>query len=63
MDRYNLNLVIQGILTLVLIVGMIWIVVSPNTGDEAVKAALAILGAATGFIFGRTVPLTNGEKK
>lgn len=65
MDRYIVSLIIQGVLTLVLVVGMIWIVVNPNTGDEAVKAALAILGAATGFIFGRAVPMVNGngEKK
>jgi hypothetical protein len=46
------KLLIEGVLALVLLVGMVWIVLSPVT-DEATKGALVILGGAAGFIFGR----------
>ena len=46
------KVVIEGLLALVLVVGMIWIVLSPVT-DQATKGALVILGGAAGFIFGR----------
>jgi hypothetical protein len=46
------KLVSQAVLALVLLIGMIWIVLSPVT-DEATKGALVILGGAAGFIFGR----------
>jgi hypothetical protein len=46
------KLISQGVLALVLLIGMIWIVLSPVT-DEATKGALVILGGAAGFVFGR----------
>ncbi len=46
------KLITQAVLALVLLIGMIWIVLSPVT-DEATKGALVILGGAAGFIFGR----------
>ena len=46
------KLAIQGILALVVLVGMIWIIISPTT-DEVSKAALVIISSAAGFLFGR----------
>ena len=46
------KLISQSVLALVLLIGMVWIVLSPVT-DEATKGALVILGGAAGFIFGR----------
>lgn len=46
------QIAVQGVLALVLLIGMVWIVLSPVT-DEATKGALVILGGAAGFIFGR----------
>lgn len=46
------KLITQSVLALVLLIGMVWIVLSPVT-DEATKGALVILGGAAGFIFGR----------
>lgn len=47
-----IQIAVQGVLALVLLIGMVWIVLSPVT-DEATKGALVILGGAAGFIFGR----------
>lgn len=43
----------QAALALVLLIGMIWVILSPNTSDAASKSALVILGSAAGFVFGR----------
>lgn len=42
----------MAIIAITLILAMTWIVVTPTT-DETVKAALVVIGAAVGFIFGR----------
>lgn len=53
MSEKQLSIIIQGILALVVVVGMVWIVVTPSVSDEATKAALVIISSAVGFIFGR----------
>lgn len=40
-------------MALVLIVAMTWIVISPDTNDEASKAALVVVGSTVGFLFGK----------
>jgi hypothetical protein len=46
------QMVIQGVMVLVLLLSMTWIVLSPETSDDASKAALVIVGSAVGFLFG-----------
>jgi hypothetical protein len=41
-----------ALVSIVLILAMTWIVVSPTT-DETQKGALVVIGSAVGFIFGR----------
>jgi hypothetical protein len=46
------KLVIQGVLALVVLVGMVWIILSP-VNEAATKGALVIISSAAGFLFGR----------
>lgn len=53
MNERIVSIIVQGVLALVLVIGMIWIVIEPSVNDETTKAALVIIGSAVGFIFGR----------
>lgn len=50
------QVLIQAVLALVLLVGMIWIILNPNTSDAASKGALVVVSSAAGFLFGRNTP-------
>ena len=41
------------LVSIVLIIAMTWIVLSPSTNESADKAALLVIGSAVGFMFGR----------
>jgi hypothetical protein len=45
---------VQSALVLVLLVGMIWIVASPNVTDEVTKAALVVISSAAGYLFAKS---------
>lgn len=47
------KLAVQAVLALVLLIGMLWIILSPNTNDTATKSALVIVSSAAGYVFGK----------
>jgi hypothetical protein len=47
------KLAIQGVLATVVLVGMVWIILTPNASDAATKGALVIISSAAGFLFGK----------
>jgi hypothetical protein len=47
------KLAVQAVLAMVLLIGMLWIILSPATNDAATKSALVIVSSAAGYIFGK----------
>lgn len=48
-----IRLVVQAVIAIVLVIAMTWIVLSPNTTDEASKAALIVVSSAMGYLLGK----------
>jgi len=53
MSESSIKLIIQAVLALVLIVGMIWIILTPTVTDEIAKAALVVVSSAAGYLFAK----------
>jgi len=53
MNEAIIRLIIQAVLALVLIVGMIWIILTPAVNDEVTKAALVVISSAAGYLFAK----------
>lgn len=48
-----IKLGITACLTVVLLIAMTWLVLSPQVSDELSKGALVIISSTVGFVFGR----------